>query len=183
MKQKIKSFGWKGMLDALGAGHASCRQGESMQHVPDHVVATAQAPPRLLQELRETLQRLRLGGPFYVLLWLLAGVAADLWLRAPVAFSLITFGFVALTVVRFRVHGLAEGTQEDDVRGRLDFIWLLLLVNAGLWGAASDMRGCRAIAPWGERAARSPRSVPMPSPPRSRTTSRCACGTPSVRWC
>ena len=102
-----------------------------MQHVPDHVVATAQAPPRLLQELRETLQRLRLGGPFYVLLWLLAGVAADLWLRAPVAFSLITFGFVALTVVRFRVHGLAEGTQEDDVRGRLDFIWLLLLVNAG----------------------------------------------------
>ena len=116
-----------------------------MQHVPDHVVATAQAPPRLLQELRETLQRLRLGGPFYVLLWLLAGVAADLWLRAPVAFSLITFGFVALTVVRFRVHGLAEGTQEDDVRGRLDFIWLLLLVNAGLWGAASAW--LLAIAP------------------------------------
>jgi hypothetical protein len=122
-----------------------------MQHVPDHVVATAQAPPRLLQELRETLQRLRLGGPFYVLLWLLAGVAADLWLRAPVAFSLITFGFVALTVVRFRVHGLAEGTQEDDVRGRLDFIWLLLLVNAGLWGAASAW--LLAIAP--EESARS----------------------------
>ena len=49
-----------------------------MQHAVDHVVHATQAPPRLLQELRETLQRLRLGGPFYVLLWTLAGVAASL---------------------------------------------------------------------------------------------------------
>lgn len=34
------------------------------------------ASPRLLQELAETLQRLRLGGPFYILLWLLAGLPA-----------------------------------------------------------------------------------------------------------
>ena len=37
--------------------------------------AVGMAAPRLLQELGETLQRLRLGGPFYVLLWLLAGTA------------------------------------------------------------------------------------------------------------
>lgn len=116
-----------------------------MQQVVDHVVPATQAPPRLLQELRETLQRLRLGGPFYVLLWLLAGVAADLWLRAPLVFSLFTLGFFGLTVVRFRVHGLPEGTTEAEVRGRLDFIWLLLLVNAGLWGVASGW--LLAIAP------------------------------------
>ena len=108
-----------------------------MAETTDRAISSAQAPPRLLQELRETLQRLRLGGPFYVLLWLLAGVAADLWLRAPVVFSLITLGFVALTVVRFRVRGLPEHSGHAAVRGRLDYIWTLLLVNAGVWGAAS----------------------------------------------
>ena len=108
-----------------------------MQHAVDHVVPATQAPPRLLQELRETLQRLRLGGPFYVLLWTLAGVAASLWQRSPMAFIAISLGFIGLTVVRFRVRALPEDGGEEAVRGRLDYIWLLLLVNAALWGAAS----------------------------------------------
>ena len=108
-----------------------------MQHAVDHVVHATQAPPRLLQELRETLQRLRLGGPFYVLLWTLAGVAASLWQRSPMAFIAISLGFIGLTVVRFRVRALPEDSGEEAVRGRLDYIWLLLLVNAALWGAAS----------------------------------------------
>ena len=108
-----------------------------MQHAVDHVVHATQAPPRLLQELRETLQRLRLGGPFYVLLWTLAGVAASLWQRSPIAFIAISLGFIGLTVVRFRVRALPEDSGEEAVRGRLDYIWLLLLVNAALWGAAS----------------------------------------------
>ena len=108
-----------------------------MQHAVDHVVPATQAPPRLLQELRETLQRLRLGGPFYVLLWTLAGVAASLWQRSPMAFIAISLGFIGLTVVRFRVRALPEDSGEEAVRGRLDYIWLLLLVNAALWGAAS----------------------------------------------
>lgn len=108
-----------------------------MQHAVDHVVPATQAPPRLLQELRETLQRLRLGGPFYVLLWTLAGVAASLWQRSPMAFIAISLGFIGLTVVRFRARALPEDSGEEAVRGRLDYIWLLLLVNAALWGAAS----------------------------------------------
>lgn len=96
-----------------------------------------QAPPRLLQESRETLQRLRLGGPFYVLLWALAGVAANLWQRFPVAFIVIGLGFICLTVVRFRVRALPDDSDEAAVRRRLDRIWWLLLLNAASWGAAS----------------------------------------------
>ncbi|WP_194523945.1 GGDEF domain-containing protein [Thermomonas carbonis] len=72
-----------------------------------------------------------------MLLWLLAGVAADLWLRAPVAFTLIGVCFGGLTVMRFRIRGLPDDSDENAVRGRLDFIWALLLVNAGVWGAAA----------------------------------------------
>ena len=116
-----------------------------MQHGVNQVARATQAPPRLLQESRETLQRLRLGGPFYVLLWTLAGVAANLWQRFPVAFIAISLGFIGLTVVRFRVRGLPDDSNAAAVRGRLDYIWLLLLVNAGLWGAASAW--LLAIAP------------------------------------
>ena len=125
------------VLDAIERAHAPCRQGDCMQHAIDHAAPAATAPPRLLQELRETLQRLRLGGPFYVLLWTLAGVAADLWQRTPLAFTSIGAGFVALTIVRFRVHGMPAGSDEPAVRRRLDYIWLILLVNAAAWGAAA----------------------------------------------
>ena len=108
-----------------------------MPETIDRAVPSAQAPPRLQQELRETLQRLRLGGPFYVLLWLLAGAAANLWQRFPIAFIAISLAFIGLTVVRFRVRGLPDDSNATAVRGRLDYIWLLLLVNAALWGAAS----------------------------------------------
>ena len=108
-----------------------------MPETTNRAMSSVQAPPRLLQELRETLQRLRLGGPFYMLLWLLAGAAANLWQRFPVAFIAISLAFIGLTVVRFRVRGLPDDSNATAVRGRLDYIWLLLLVNAALWGAAS----------------------------------------------
>lgn len=98
--------------------------------------ASEPALPRLLQECRETLQRLRLGGPFYVLLWLLSGAAADLWQRAPVAYLLLAAVFAALTVVRFRVRPLPGDADLSAARRRLDYIWALLLVNAALWGVA-----------------------------------------------
>lgn len=95
------------------------------------------AAPRLLQELGETLQRLRLGGPFYVLLWLLAGIASGVWLSARWPFLLLAVGFVGLAIARFRVRNLAEGASTSAVEGRLNTIWGLLLANAALWGAAS----------------------------------------------
>lgn len=107
--------------------------------MPDrkHPAAQANAPPRLLQELGETLQRLRLGGPFYVLLWLLAGTASGLWERAPGPFLLVALVFLVLVVMRFRIHGVPAGSDESAVCQRLDQIWALLLTNAGVWGAAS----------------------------------------------
>lgn len=94
------------------------------------------AAPRLLQELGETLQRLRLGGPFYVLLWLLAGTASGAWQHARELFLLVALVFVLLTVVRFRIRGLPDGASEAAVRARLNGIWALLLTNAALWGVA-----------------------------------------------
>ncbi|MFN7182596.1 MAG: GGDEF domain-containing protein [Thermomonas haemolytica] len=105
-----------------------------------HHVATAPggqpASPRLLQELAETLQRLRLGGPFYLLLWLLAGAASGLWELARWPFLLIALVFVGLNVLRFRVRGLPDSAPEDAVRRRLDWIWTLLLSNSAVWGVA-----------------------------------------------
>ena len=108
-----------------------------MHATTDTVPTSGPAPPRLLQELGETLQRLRLGGPFYVLLWLLAGAASGLWHAARGPFLVIAAVFVVLVIVRFRIHGLPAGASEQAVRRRLDQIWGLLLANAGVWGAAS----------------------------------------------
>ena len=94
------------------------------------------ALPRLRQEARETLQRLRLGGPFYVMLWLLAGGASGLWERARIAYLVVALLFLAMTVMRFRLRPLDEGAGVAEVRGRLDYIWGLLLANAALWGVA-----------------------------------------------
>jgi len=95
------------------------------------------APPRLLLELGETLQRLRLGGPFYVLLWLLAGTASGLWEVARWPFLLLGLAFLLLAVLRFRIHGVPAESTTQAVHRRLDRIWALLLTNAAVWGAAS----------------------------------------------
>lgn len=108
-----------------------------MTETIDGAASSAAAQPRLQQELRETVQRLRLGGPFYVLLWLLAGTAANLWQRFPLIFIAIGLVFLGLTVVRFRVRTLPDGSGQAVVQRRLDYIWSLLLVNAALWGVAS----------------------------------------------
>ena len=107
-----------------------------MQATADTAPAVETASPRLLQELGETLQRLRLGGPFYVLLWLLAGSASGLWERARWPFVLVALVFVLLTVVRFRIHGLPEGSSATAVRRRLDYIWTMLLANSAVWAVA-----------------------------------------------
>lgn len=95
------------------------------------------ASPRLMLELAETQQRLRLGGPFYVLLWLLAGTASGLWQVARWPFLLLALTFLVLAILRFRIHGVPAGASAAAVHGRLDRIWTLLLTNAGVWGAAS----------------------------------------------
>ena len=103
-----------------------------MPEMNDRAVSSAQAPPRLLQELRETLQRLRLGGPFYVLLWLLAGAAANLWLRFPVAFIAISLGFIGLTVRHTQAH-LTRAVLEGVAFGLRDSFELMLGAGLGGW--------------------------------------------------
>lgn len=112
-------------------------QGEPMHDANEAAPASHVATPRVLQELTETLQRLRLGGPFYVLLWLLAGTASGLWERARGSYLVVAGIFLVLVVIRFRIHGVPQGASDHDVRQRLDRIWALLLTNAAVWGAAS----------------------------------------------
>lgn len=95
------------------------------------------ASPRALQELAETVQRSRLGGPFYVLAWFFCGLAGDLAQLAPVVFLLVGLAFVALGVPRYTTRALAPGAAAHAVRRRLDFLWGVVLVNSALWGAAS----------------------------------------------
>ncbi|RZA16656.1 MAG: GGDEF domain-containing protein, partial [Lysobacteraceae bacterium] len=102
----------------------------------DQADGRRQASARLLQESAETLQRLRLGGPFYVLLWLLAGGAGGLWERARIAYVLVALAFVVLTVLRFRIRPLPQDVDAPTVRRRLDHIWALLLANAAFWGGS-----------------------------------------------
>ena len=108
-----------------------------MHQAIDIAPAPAPATPRSLQELTETLQRLRLGGPFYVLLWALAGWASNLWELARGPFVIIGLCFILISIARFRIRGLPEGSGEARVRGRLNAIWGLLLVNAAVWGFAA----------------------------------------------
>ncbi len=113
------------------------RRGEPMHVKVEIAPALTAATPRLLQELKDTLQRLRLGGPFYLLLWLLAGMASGLWERARGPFLLVALVFLVLVVLRFRIHGVPAGSGDQPVRRRLDQIWVVLLTNAAAWGAAS----------------------------------------------
>ena len=95
------------------------------------------ATPRALQELAETVQRSRLGGPFYVFAWIMAGYASGLPMVAPWTFSLVALGFVALTLARFQARSEMPGAGAVDVDRRLRRIWAIVLITSALWGAAS----------------------------------------------
>lgn len=101
-----------------------------------HAADLQRASPRLQQELRETLQRFRLGGPFYVLLWGLAGTASGLWTQARDTFLLLGLAFVLVNLLRFLVKGLPDDASERAVRQRLNWIWAVLLGNCALWAGA-----------------------------------------------
>jgi diguanylate cyclase (GGDEF)-like protein len=96
----------------------------------------ATASPRALQELAETVQRSRLGGPFYLLAWLTGGYSAELPRTAPLGYGLVALAFVAMVVARLRTRSLEAGASVVAVRQRLDWIWGVVLANAMLWGAA-----------------------------------------------
>ena len=102
------------------------------QQVPDGA-----ASPRALQELAETVQRSRLGGPFYVLAWIFAGLAGELPQRAPVAFVLVALAFVVLGGARLAVRPLPQHSAAGAVQRRLDAIWTVVLVNSATWGLAA----------------------------------------------
>ena len=106
-----------------------------MPMIEHHADRTALS--RLHQEARESLQRLRLGGPFYVLLWLLSGVASELWEHARWPFLLVALAFVVLAVLRLCLPHLPAEADEGRVRRRLNTVWVLMLSNAGLWGASA----------------------------------------------
>lgn len=95
------------------------------------------APERAQQELTETRQRARLGSPFYLLAWILGGMAGDLPQREPLAFALVALGFIALGAARFQSAPLPAAPSAHDVRRALDRLWVVVLLNSALWGGAS----------------------------------------------
>lgn len=101
------------------------------------VAATPAASPRARQELRETVQRLKLGGPFYVLAWIFGGLAGDLIPRYPTTFALVGLGFVALTLARFRARPLPDDSDAAAVERRIDACWGIVFATSVLWGGAS----------------------------------------------
>jgi diguanylate cyclase len=101
--------------------------------VPTAIAASARA----LQELAETVQRSRLGGPFYVLAWMLSGLAADLHRLAPAAYAAGAVVFIGMWLARLGVRSLEVGADARTVQQALDRIWGVVLLNSALWGAAA----------------------------------------------
>ena len=56
------------------------------------------------EELVDTLARTRLGGPFYVLGWALAGYGAELHILQPVLFAGLILLFALLALLRLRLQ-------------------------------------------------------------------------------
>jgi diguanylate cyclase (GGDEF)-like protein len=97
----------------------------------------ASATPRARLEMTETVQRLKLGGPFYVIAWGFGCLAGDVPQQYPVVFVLVALGFVLLTVARSRSHALPEGASAAAVERRVDWNWAIVFATAVLWGGAS----------------------------------------------
>jgi diguanylate cyclase (GGDEF)-like protein len=97
----------------------------------------APASPRALQELNETVQRLKLGGPFYVLAWVFGGLAADLPQRHPLILVWVGLLFVALTLARLKIRGLDADASASAVARRIDAAWGIVFATSVSWGAAS----------------------------------------------
>ena len=113
-------------------GRIVSRQGSAM------TASTAvPASPRARQEMIETLQRLRLGGPFYVIAWLFAGLAAGLPQTHLLAYALVGLVFFALGVARLRIRALADGASAVAVARRIDASWVIVFATSILWGASS----------------------------------------------
>lgn len=99
--------------------------------------AAVAATPRALQELAETVQRSRLGGPFYVMAWAVAGFAGDLPVRSPWMLALVGIAFAVLTWARLHIKAAPSGAPAALVEQRLSHIWTVVLINSALWGFAA----------------------------------------------
>jgi diguanylate cyclase len=88
----------------------------------------------LLQEMRETLERARLGGMFYPI------AAALVFLVTNREFVLeaiaITAFFAAIAIIRLCLR-VSENPGEVEIRRRLRLVWFIVLTTTFAWGAFS----------------------------------------------
>lgn len=94
------------------------------------------ASPRLLQELSDTQQRARLGGPFYVLGWLVAWLASPALQARPVAAASVGALFLLGTVLRF-YSSPAPAIARVEAERRIARAWWLVGATTVLWGASA----------------------------------------------
>jgi diguanylate cyclase (GGDEF)-like protein len=96
------------------------------------------------EELVDTLARTRLGGPFYVLGWGLAGFGANLHVLQPVLFASLIFLFALLALLRQRLQ--VRPTHEIPPRRQILQAWGIVMLSVALWGLAT------AWLLWGARS-------------------------------
>jgi diguanylate cyclase (GGDEF)-like protein len=96
----------------------------------------APAAPRLLQELADTVQRARLGGPFYVVGWAVVWLASPTAQAHSAASALLAALFVAGMVLRF-ASSARPPTDDIGAQRRIDRVWRLVGATTAAWGGAS----------------------------------------------
>lgn len=122
---------------ARGEGRAPARR--TTQHMPQDEFIEQRAAQRgrnlLLQELRESCERARLGGFFYPVAALLAFLAAGLWPWRWHALAVVG-GLLALAIARCLI-GPSAAPDVDEARRKLRRLWAVVLGSTALWGAFS----------------------------------------------
>jgi diguanylate cyclase (GGDEF)-like protein len=97
--------------------------------------ASAAATPCLNQELADTAQRSRLGGPFYVIGWTVSCLASPAAIQRP----LLSIGIGLLFLVGMGLRLRIDGAPLADARAaqaRIDRVWWIVGATTTLWGAA-----------------------------------------------
>lgn len=100
-----------------------------------HAAPADAATPRLLQELSDSLVRSRLGGPFYVLGWLVVWLASPMLQARGTEAALVGALFLLGTVLRFRTRA-APVIDRAYAEWRIARAWWLVGGTTALWGAA-----------------------------------------------
>ena len=91
---------------------------------------------RLVREVADTRQRVRLGGVFYLAGWAVVGGFASVYSRHPVMGGLVAAAFIVLAALRFLLRAPSAAEAAGIQQAWLDRQWAVVLATSALWSAA-----------------------------------------------